>query len=50
MRQLEVVSIDVKDGEVQGVLTENGAYFSQGCYTGYWSLLKIYCYSRRVQL
>lgn len=27
MRQLEVVSIDVKDGEVQGVLTENGAYF-----------------------
>ncbi|NLZ47667.1 MAG: tRNA uridine-5-carboxymethylaminomethyl(34) synthesis enzyme MnmG [Clostridiales bacterium] len=27
MRQLEVVSIDVKNGEVQGVLTENGAYF-----------------------
>lgn len=27
MRQLEVVSIDVQNGEVQGVLTENGAYF-----------------------
>ncbi|NLM34715.1 MAG: tRNA uridine-5-carboxymethylaminomethyl(34) synthesis enzyme MnmG [Clostridiales bacterium] len=27
MRQLEVISIDVQNGEVQGVLTENGAYF-----------------------
>ncbi|WP_163195822.1 tRNA uridine-5-carboxymethylaminomethyl(34) synthesis enzyme MnmG [Clostridium thermarum] len=27
LRQLEVISIDVEDGEVKGVLTNNGAYF-----------------------
>ena len=28
LRQLEVVSIDVEDGKVKGVLTKNGAYFT----------------------
>lgn len=28
LRQIEVVSIDVEDGKVKGVLTKNGAYFS----------------------
>ncbi|WP_010238663.1 tRNA uridine-5-carboxymethylaminomethyl(34) synthesis enzyme MnmG [Clostridium arbusti] len=28
IKQIEVVSIDFKDGTVQGVLTKNGAYFS----------------------
>ena len=28
IKQIEVVSIDIKDGKVKGILTKNGAYFS----------------------